>query len=95
MLRRPTPYEIIFQLSKNPEGLAMNDIVKNSEKAQSTISTYLQLLLSTKIVIVRLDEKKKIFMLKNISEFRLIIQKYNFKPVNETIQNFNEMFESL
>jgi len=95
MLRRPTPYKIIFQLSKNPTGLTMNDIVNNSGKAQSTISTYLQLLLSKKIVIVRLDEKKKIFMLKNISEFRLIIQKYNFKPVNETIQNFNEMFESL
>jgi len=95
MLRRPTPYKIIFQLSKNPTGLTMHDIVNNSGKAQSTISTYLQLLLSKKIVIVRLDEKKKIFMLKNISEFRLIIQKYNFKPVNETIQNFNEMFESL
>lgn len=95
MLRRPTPYDIIFQLSKNPDGLTMNEIVENSERAQSTISTYLQLLLSKKIIIVRLDEKKKIFMLKNMFEFRHTIQKYNFKPVSETIQNFNDMFESL
>ncbi|MBT8251419.1 MAG: winged helix-turn-helix transcriptional regulator [Nitrosopumilus sp.] len=95
MLRRPTPYDIIFQLFKNPDGLTMNEIIKNSEKSQSTISTYLQLLLSKKIIIVRLGEKKKIFVLKNMSEFRYTIQKYNFKPVSKTIQNFNEMFESL
>lgn len=95
MLRRPTPYEIILQLSKNIEGLTMNEIVENSEKAQSTISTYLQLLLSKKIIIIRLDEKKKIFMLKNMAEFRHTLQKYNFKPVSKTIQNFNDIFESL
>lgn len=95
MLRRPTPYEIILQLEQNIDGLTMNQIVKYSKKAQSTISTYLQLLLSKKIIIIRLHEKKKIFMLRDVVELKNMKQKYNFKPVSKTVQNFNDMFESL
>lgn len=95
MLRRPTPYEIILQLEQNIDGLTMNQIVENSKKAQSTISTYLQLLLSKKIIIVHIHAKKKIFMLKDIMELKNTKHKYDFKPINKTIQNFSEIFESL
>ena len=95
MLRRPTPYEIISQLEHNIDGLTMNQIVENSKKAQSTISTYLQLLHSKKIILIHLHEKKKIFMLRDITELRNTKQKFNFKPVSKTIQNFNDIFESL
>lgn len=95
MLRRPSPYEIISLLENHPEGLTMSQIVQNTKKAQSTISVYLQLLLSKKITSVRFHEKKKIFVLRDIEYVRYVLQKYDFKSVNKIIQNFNEMFELL
>lgn len=95
MLRRPTPYEIIVLLKKHSEGLTMSQLVQITQKAQSTISTYLQLLFSKKITSIKFHDKKKIFVLKDKYSVEYVLQNYNFKPINKTIQNFNEIFESL
>ena len=42
----------------------MSQLVHITQKAQSTISVYLQLLVSKKITSIRFHEKKKIFVLK-------------------------------
>lgn len=95
MIRRPTPREIILLLEKNPEGLTLNKIVEFTHKAQSTISVYLQLLLTKKIISISLHDRKKIFMLKNIEGLRYTLQKYEVKEISKAVQNFNDMFESL
>ena len=95
MLRRPTPKEIILLLNRHPEGLSMYQIIQHCQKAQSTISVYLQLLLSKKIISIRLCGKKKIFVLRNTTRVQNVLQRYNFKPLEKTVQNFNDMFESL
>jgi len=95
MLRRPTPNEIISLLSKFPNGLTLGEIVEYSQKAQSTISSYLPTLHSKKIIEINLYDRKKIFVLKNINELQNILQKYEIKKIGNTVQNFNDMFESL
>ena len=95
MLRRPTPYEIISLLETHSEGLTIHQILQQTKKAQSTISVYLQLLLSKNIVTIKFREKKKIIVLKDVGHIRYVLQKYNFEPLRKTIQNFNDMFESL
>lgn len=95
MLRRPTPYEIILLLENNPDGLTVSQIIQLTKKAQSTISIYLQLLLSRNITTIRFHEKKKIIVLKDLEHVRATLQKHSFKPIKKTIQNFNDMFESL
>ncbi|KFM20263.1 ArsR family transcriptional regulator protein [Marine Group I thaumarchaeote SCGC AAA799-P11] len=95
MLRRPTPCEIILLLENNPEGLSVSQIIQYTKKAQSTISIYLQLLLSRNVTMIKFHSRKKIIVLKDIEHVRTTLQKYNFKPIKKTIQNFNDMFESL
>ncbi len=95
MLRRPTPYTLIVLLKKHSEGLTISQLVHITQKAQSTISVYLQLLFSKKIISIRFHKKKKVFILKDIDDVDYILRKYNFKSIHKTVQNFNEMFESL
>jgi len=95
MVRRPTPREIILLLEMNQNGLPLNEIVKSTKKAQSTISSYLQLLLSKKIIIISFSDRKKIFKLKNIENLRKTLNKFDVKPISKTVQSFNEMFEYL
>lgn len=95
MLRRPTPREIILLLEKSTEGITLNTVMTETCKAQSTISSYLQLLVSKNIVTIRLCDRRKIFVLKNIAIVRSTLQKYNITPVSKIVQNFNDMFEFL
>ncbi len=95
MLRRPTPYDIILLLECHSEGLTMSQLIQHTQKAQSTISVYLQLLLYNKIVSIQFHEKRRKFVLKDIEYVRYALQKYNFKPINKRVQNFNDLFEFL
>lgn len=95
MLRRPTPNEIIILLSQYPDGLTLGELIGYTNKAQSTISSYLQLLHSKKIIGINLYDRKKIFVLRNMVELQQILEKYKIKKISNAVQNFNEMFESL
>lgn len=95
MLRRPTPREIILLICENSDGLTLNEIVEKLGKAQSTISSYLQILISDGILQIRFVERKKTFHIKKIYALEKVLQKYSTGYLSKSIENFRDIINSL
>lgn len=93
-LRQETPRRILLMLLCD-EKLSFVEIVKNANKSQSTVSTYLSQLIENKIVETNLIDLKKIYYIKNVDIVREIIQKYNPVLLERIAYSFADTFSNL
>ena len=77
-LRKETSKDIIFSLIDN-NGLEFKEIVKKAKKSPSTISQNISELIQHNLVIIKIDDTKKKYYIKNDLLIAKLIKKYQFK----------------
>ena len=75
-LRRTTTRKIIHSLMINKEGLSFNEIVDKVNKAPSTVSFYVSHLVDEGILLLSLQDRKKIFLVKDRESVDKLIEDY-------------------
>jgi predicted transcriptional regulator len=93
-LRRDTQRHILLSLLEGNQ-LTFNELVSKVKKAPSTVSTFLARLVDDNIIVIKMIELKKVYLLKNADMVREIIQKYNPVLLERTAYNFADTFSNL
>jgi predicted transcriptional regulator len=93
-LRRDTQRHILLSLLDG-ESLTFNELVNKVKKAPSTVSIFLAKLVDDNIIVIKMVELKKVYLLKNADMVREIIQKYNPVLLERTAYNFADTFSNL
>ncbi|MGY5150007.1 MAG: winged helix-turn-helix transcriptional regulator [Candidatus Nitrosopumilus sp. bin_68KS] len=76
-LRKETSKNIILSLIKH-NGLEFSKIVKKSKKSPSTISQNLSELINSKLLVIKIDDSKKKYFIKNQNFISKLVKKYTF-----------------
>ena len=93
-LRQDTPRRILLSLIDG-QRLTFNDVVAKIHKSQSTTSVFLNRLVDENVIEIKIQNLKRIYMLKNQDMVREIIQRYNPVLLERTAYNLAETFTNL
>lgn len=93
-LRRSTPREIIEALLVNEE-LNFGGIVHFVGKSPGTVSLYVAQLVSDQIIELHLNQRKKIYRIKDRKTIDKIIEKYHPTGVDKLTSSFEDIISSL
>src|SRR3989338_2737038 len=95
-LRKDTPRKIILYLmSEGNTGVEFSSIPDNIGKSPSTVSTYLSQLVDEEIISIRLDNKRKIYFVKDRKSVDGLIDMYHPEFVESAADSFADTINSL
>ena len=93
-LRRDTPRDIISSLILN-ENLEFNEIVKQVNKAPSTVSLYLSQLVEDGIVKIQFSNKKRTYHVVNKNLIDKLIEDYRPNKLERPVTGLEDIINSL
>ena len=95
-LRRPTSRGIILSiLQEGNHGLEFSEIVHKINRSPSTISFYLSKLAQEKIIVTSVNNRKKLYKVKEKIQIDQLIEQYHPHLVEKASDSFTDIFNSL
>ena len=93
-LRQETPRQILLSLI-DVKALTFNNIIEKVRRSPSTVSVYLSQLVENNVVEIKITDRKKIFVIKDVETVQKAIKRYHPTLIERSADSLADIFNSL